>query len=242
MLLHFSRAVVFGFFFRFGARVVFLELVDRFLVVVDFLEQSLEVRQLDLGLDREIEDALANGGVDDGARHGYVVFCSPAVEFDPVRDLHAIDGAIIVVKNFFVHASDGSSFFHDQVCLRIEEHAAFHASGAGQLDLQSIFAVNLRVAHKRQGYLLLLWIHEPRVVIASGCFELHSFGSDESVEFPRRVLPPSRFAVVGFNLILVAQQQFLVIAIRKFGIERVSTRFFVVCSKDSFEGECLDFG
>src|SRR5439155_19758720 len=37
--LHFSRAVVFGFFFRFGARVVFLELVDRFLVVVDFLEK-----------------------------------------------------------------------------------------------------------------------------------------------------------------------------------------------------------
>ena len=119
---------------------------------------------------------------------------STAVQFDPVRDLHAIDGAIIVVKNFFVHASDGSSFFHDQVCLRIEEHAAFHASGAGYLDLQSIFAVNLGVTGKRKRHLLFLGINESRVVIASGCFELHSFGSDESAEFPRRVLPPSRFA------------------------------------------------
>ncbi len=43
-LPHFSVAGIFGFFFCFGARIVFFEFVDGFLVVVNFFEEGFEVR------------------------------------------------------------------------------------------------------------------------------------------------------------------------------------------------------
>ena len=58
----FAGLVVFGFFFVARAGVVFLDFVDGFLIVVDFLEQGFQVGKLDLRFFGKVEDALADGG------------------------------------------------------------------------------------------------------------------------------------------------------------------------------------
>src|SRR5215472_3255482 len=130
-LLHFSVSVVFGFVFRLRARVVLLDLVDGLLVVVNLFEKSLEIRQLDLQLDREVKNALADGAIDNGASQSNVVFRSAAMQFDLARKLHAFYRPVVVVQELLGNATDRGGFFHDEVGLGIEEHLAFHAGSAG---------------------------------------------------------------------------------------------------------------
>src|SRR5262249_6054748 len=81
----FACLVVFGFLFVAGAGVVFLELVDRLLVVVDFFEQRFEVGELNLGFLGEIENTLADGGIDGRSRHSDLIRFGTAMQLDLVR-------------------------------------------------------------------------------------------------------------------------------------------------------------
>ena len=241
-LLHFSFAVVFGFFFRFRTRVVFLDLVDSLLVIVNFFEKSLEVWQFDLRLDREIENALADRAIDHGARQSNVVFCSATVEFDLARKLDAFHRPVVLVKKRFLSATDRGGFFHDEVGLGIEEHLAFHPGSARNFNFQGVFAANLHVAHKLERHLLLLGIHEPRVVILSGGFQLSSLGAHQCSELSRRIPVPGGFAVVGFDQSLLVDKQFQVVAIGQFGIESERAGLSVVGCKGPFQFESMDLG
>src|SRR5205085_843575 len=170
VLLHFSLSVVFRFFLRFGTGVVFFDLVDGFLVVVNFFEEGLEVGQFDLGLDREIENALANGAVDGCARESDVVLCAAAFDLNPVGKFDTSHCSVVVVKDLFFDTANGRGFLHDQMSLPVEEHMALHTGGASYFKFQGLLAANLRDTHNRQRHFFLLWVDEARVVILGGRF------------------------------------------------------------------------
>ena len=164
-LLYFAVALELGLFLRARSRVVFLELVDGLLVVVDLFEQGLQVRQLNLRLFWKIEDALADGSIDRRACHADVVFVTPPLQLDLVWQLHTRDRSVVVIRDLFVHTTDRRCLLHDQVSLRIEENLPLHPGGCGYLCLQRIPSAYLRVPHKRQRDFAFLRIDQPRVVI-----------------------------------------------------------------------------
>src|SRR5437879_631200 len=129
--------------------------------------------------------------------HSFPTRRSSDLEFDLARKLDAFHRPVVLVKKRFLSATDRGGFFHDEVGLGIEEHLAFHPGSARNFNFQGVFAANLHVAHKLERHLLLLGIHEPRVVILSGGFQLSSLGAHQCSELSRRIPVPGGFAVVG---------------------------------------------
>src|SRR6266481_6327878 len=155
-LFHFSIALEFRLFFRFRPCVVLFELVEGLLVVVNLFEKSFQVRQFHLRLDREIKHALAHRPIDRRARNFNVVFVAPPVQPDFMRQLYPLHGAVVVVKNLFLHASYRRCLLRDQVCLRVKKYLPLHAGSCGHFELQRVLATHLRVSHKRQSDFVFL--------------------------------------------------------------------------------------
>src|SRR6266850_7929539 len=239
-LLHPAVAFKFGLFLGLRACVVLPDLVCDFLVLIDFLEERLKVRQLHLRLFREVEDAFAHGSVDRRTCHADIVFFAVPVQFNLVRKFHPLDRAVIVVQNLFLDSAYRRGFLHDQVRLRIEVHLPLHARRGGQFQLQSVLPPHLRVIHENYRHFAFLGIYQMRIVILRGGFQLHPFGSDQRAEFSARDLMPRGLPVVGFDQILFINQEFHVVAIGQLRIERVGSGFASAVCECSFQRERLD--
>src|SRR2546422_5007436 len=240
MLLHSSVALEFCLFLRLRPRVVLFELVEGLLVVVNFLEQRFQVRQFHLRLDRKIKYALAHRSVNCRERNFDVVFVTPPVQLDLVRQLHAIHGAVIVIKDFFLHAADGRGLLRDQVRLYIKEYLPLHATRRRHFKLQRVPSAHLRVPHQRQRDFVFLEIQQPRVAILRRRFQLHSFRTHQRAKLARRTLVPRRFPVVRLDDILLADQEFRVIPVGQLGIQRVRPALPVIARKRPFDRQRLN--
>ena len=172
-----------------------------------------------------------------------VVDVAAAVEFDFVGEFHAIDGAVVVVEDFFVYAADGGGFLDDEMSLRVEENLALHVGGGGDFDLESVFAADLGVTDEGEREFVLLGIEEARIVVAGGSFELVAFLAQECGEFAGGGLVPGGLAVVGFDDVFVAEDEFGVVAVGKFGVESEGGGLSVGgIGEGAFESHGMDFG
>src|ERR1700716_4048784 len=81
-----SRLVVLAFFFIAGTGVVFLEFIDRFLFLVDFFKQRLQVWELYLRLLGEVKNSLADRAIHLRPSYCNIVRLGPAVQVNLVRN------------------------------------------------------------------------------------------------------------------------------------------------------------
>ena len=108
--------------------------------------------------------------------------------------------------------------------------------------MQSIAAADLRSANKGGSDLVFLAIEEMGVVETSNGFELDGLRTNERADFSRRILMPGRFAIVGENFWLPANDEFRVIAVGRFQIEGIGAGFGVtLAGEGAFDGEGLEF-
>jgi len=130
----FSVLVHLGFFFVAVAGIVLADLIDGFLIGVDFLEQLLQVRQLHLGFPGEIENAFTDHGIqgDLGNLDQKRFIAATKPEF--VGELDARLRAVVVVRDFLGLASEWKRFLEKQMRLRVEEELMFDAG----LDVSSM--------------------------------------------------------------------------------------------------------
>src|SRR5262249_12107876 len=165
-LLFGNSAVLFEFCFFFGASagVVFLDFVDGLLILVDFLEERLQVRQMYLRLNREIKDSFTDRAIDDGSRDGDVVRSVTAMKLHSAGDLHSIFRLVVGVENLLIHTADDSGFLEQQVALRIKEELLLDSRGRREFEPQRVLTVDLRMTNKSNGNLVFLQIDEPGIV------------------------------------------------------------------------------
>src|SRR5580692_11796637 len=165
------------------------------------------------------------------------------MELDFVGELDAVDGAVVVIKNFLVEAADRSGFLDEEMRLWIEEEFAADVGGSGEFKLKSVFAADLGMADEGDGELVLFEIEEAGVVIERGGFELLALLPQKSGEFAAGGLMPGGFAVVGFDERFVAENEFGVVAVGEFEAEGVGGGLAVSgIAEGAFEGFGLDFG
>src|SRR5271163_4484469 len=127
------------------------------------------------------------------------------------------------------------------MCLGIEKELALDAGGSGDFELQGVFAIYLGVADEGHGDFALFGIEQMRIVVLRGGFELQAFGADKGGGIAGGGLMPGGFAVVGFDEIFVAEEEFGVIAVGEARVEGVGAGFFVRgVGEGSFEGERLN--
>src|ERR1700682_5483633 len=121
-----------------------------------------------------------------------------------MRQLYALDYAVVAVNNVLFNTADGRGFSNDKVSPWVKGDAARHAGGCGRLDLQRIFACDLHNCGKPQAQFVLLGVNEARIVVLTGGFELRAFRSKKRSEFSGRGLMPGGFAVVSLDDALIA--------------------------------------
>ena len=224
MLFHLAVGVEFSFFLDAGAGVVFLEFVDGLLIVVQFLEEGFQVRQLHLRFERKIEDALADASVDVCARDVDRVGIGASVQLDLAGDLDAALGPVVAVENLLVDAAHRRRFLHQQVRVRIEEELMLHARSGGQFHLQGVLPAHLRVPDERDSKLVRFQIQQARICDLRLGLHLHGVLAEHRNRIARGVLSPSRLAVVGLDDALAADDQLRVVAVWKLRVERCKSR------------------
>ena len=143
--------------------------------------------------------------------------------------------SVVVVKDLFFDTANGRGFLHDQMSLPVEEHMALHTGGASYFKFQGLLAANLRDTHNRQRHFFLLWVDEARVVILGGRFQLHPIRTDQRAELAGGVPVPCGLAVIRLNQVLVAHEQFHVVAVRQFGIEGVGAGLSLAGREGAFQ-------
>ena len=190
--------------------------------------------------DGKIKHAFANGSIDRRACDVDVVLFVPAVQLDFVWQLYAVNRSVVVVENLLFDASHRRRFLHDEVCLRIEEYLPLYSRRRGHLELQRVSAAHLRVPRKRQRDFVFLKVQQPGVVILRRRFQLHSFRAYQRAELAGGILMPCRLPVVRLYQVLIAGQQFRVVAVRQLGIQRVRPGFPVVARESPFEDQGLN--
>src|ERR1700736_5354866 len=105
-----------------------------------------------------------------------------------------------------------------------------------------MFAAELGMANKGQAQFIFLGISQTRIVVKPSRFELRAFDAHECIELATGSLVPRGFAVVGLDDILVAEDQFGVIAIGRLCIESVGSGLAVGgVGQGAFDNHSLDF-
>src|SRR5208282_2695619 len=103
---------------------------------------------------------FADGFVDGGAGDVDGIGVGAAMELDFVGELHAVNGAVVVVENLLVEAGNGPGFLDEEMGLRIEEEFATDVGGSGEFELKSVLAADLSVADEGDGQLVLFEIEQ----------------------------------------------------------------------------------
>ena len=149
-LFYFSGVVVFSFFFVARTSIIFKDLVDGFLIVINLLKERFQIGKLHLRFSREIENSFTNDRIQTRASDRDLKYVAATMQFDFEWNFYAIDSAIVVVEHFLIHSGDGGGFFRDEMSLRVKENIALQSCGRCEFDLKCVAPANLRVTDERK--------------------------------------------------------------------------------------------